>query len=165
MSEAGFETEVLAALMELRHLPRVVHERTSATVTRRREGAAEMRRWRLQMCHLSQRLAEKFLLVNSTPQTLSQEVADRIGVRLLQVTREKAMWERGQDGWRRFRDEFRGASGFCQFSRIAFDEDHVQALIEVSVQFGSRQGKSELVLLGRRGTIWSLDESLLIWVA
>ncbi len=69
-------------------------------------------------------------------------------------------------GWKLFFARYAGSSGVVRLSRVAFDAQHLQALVYLEFQCGPECGSGRLVQIARDPNgQWQVQSGELIWIA
>lgn len=68
-------------------------------------------------------------------------------------------------GWDEFYKEFPDSGGFMRFSRVGFNSDGTEALVEYAYIFGGLGAEGGFVYLQRENQQWSLKKFVLVWLS
>lgn len=71
-------------------------------------------------------------------------------------------WE---DGWSNFYKKYPGAQGLLFFSPVGFNHRRNQALVYFGDQSGTVGGAGYLVLLAKKGRIWTIAKIDMLWIS
>ena len=81
---------------------------------------------------------------------------------------KEVLWGKGREesGWDVFYQKYPNAPGYFSFSRVGFNSNHTEALVEVSFTSGRYRGRGMLIQL-RKGTDgkWAPHKDRLLWAS
>jgi len=69
------------------------------------------------------------------------------------------------DNWQEFYSMYENAAGYIKFSRIGYNDDKTQALVEAGHFFASLGGQGSIIYLVKQQGSWVIQDRLRTWVA
>jgi hypothetical protein len=69
------------------------------------------------------------------------------------------------DGWDEFFKEYPNSEGIVEFTRIGFNQNHNQALLEIGRQDASLGGSGKIIFLQKVKNTWIIKDSIATWIS
>ena len=130
--------------------------------------------WRLKLNGLKATTADDFVRKNVESSCLLSKLELPLPYVLLTESESTAIWNRPDreslrgrpmDGWKIFHEQYPGAGGAIRFSRVGFNEDKKQALVEVGIQADWLMGHGGVILLFHGEAGWEVSSELHLWIS
>jgi len=108
-------------------------------------------------------LVDSYRARNATAYTLSPNLdIEQDYVMMSQEDFDQIFGLKGQ-AWGRFEEQYPGASGFVLFSRVGFNDEKNQALVDLGYRCGDLCGSGGLYLLVKENGQWKVQQALMEW--
>ncbi|MGD8794801.1 MAG: hypothetical protein PVF47_19790 [Anaerolineae bacterium] len=127
-------------------------------------GSLDMFETTLENVHpLPASLVDSYRAQNAASHALSSNLdIEQDYVMMSQEDFDKIFGLKGQ-AWGRFQERYPEASGFVLFSRVGFNDERDQALVDFGYRCGDLCGAGGLYLLVKEDGQWKVQEELMVW--
>lgn len=78
---------------------------------------------------------------------------------------ENQLFRKGQDGWAKFHKKYLKAERMISFSRVGFNQERTQALVNISMGCGWLCGEGGFVLLQKENGKWIILQDIGLWAS
>jgi hypothetical protein len=94
---------------------------------------------------------------------------DSVGMQVVLITSTEIQYIfSGNDinkNWDEFYKTYENSSGIVSFSRIGFNENHTQSVLEIGVQYASLGGEGCIIYLEKIKESWIIKDRTLTWIS
>ena len=67
--------------------------------------------------------------------------------------------------WQEFYSMYENAAGYMRFSRIGYNDDQTQAILEAGFYYGSLGAEGSIIYLVKQGESWEIKDRVMTWVS
>lgn len=67
--------------------------------------------------------------------------------------------------WQKFYSMYENAAGYMRFSRIGYNDDQTQAILEAGFYYGSLGAEGSIIYLVKQGESWVIKDHVMTWVS
>ena len=67
--------------------------------------------------------------------------------------------------WQEFYQRYEDAAGYIEFTRIGYNDDKTQAILEAGHYYGSLGAEGSIIYLVKQGGSWVIKDRMMTWVA
>jgi hypothetical protein len=94
---------------------------------------------------------------------------DSVGMQVILISSSEIQYIfSGNDinkNWQNFYKEYENSSGIVNFTRIGFNENHTQSVLEIGVQYASLGGEGSIIYLEKIEESWIIKNRILTWIS
>jgi hypothetical protein len=117
---------------------------------------------------ISAETVENFFERNRNPAIIQPKLKLGIGQVAFEKESERLTWgiQSVEEGWIIFRKEYPRAKGYFSFSRVGFNVDRNEALVEIGAWYTSNLGRGMLIALRKSSNdVWVTKDECPIWMS
>lgn len=114
---------------------------------------------------LTEDTIDDYQLKNEEKQKLENNFSVRSKIIFISEKEENQLFRKGQDGWAKFHKKYPKAKRMISFSRVGFNKEQTQALVNVSMGCGWLCGEGSFIILQKENGKWVIQQNIGLWVS